>query len=66
MYIHINNCLIWIYIYNVSQERWDKLGILTSYRSPMNRRYYTHSQYNEYMGITKSEDNKNVIYKDIK
>jgi len=43
-------------------QRWDRLGILTSYRSPMNRRYYNHSQYNEYMGITKSEDKKNVIY----
>ena len=43
-------------------QRWDREGILTSYRSPSNRRYYTQSQYNEYMGITKSEDRINVIY----
>lgn len=43
-------------------QRWDRKGILTSYRSPSNRRYYTQSQYNEYMGITKSEDRVNVIY----
>lgn len=43
-------------------QRWDREGILTSYRSPSNRRYYTQSQYNEYMGITKSEDKVNVIY----
>ena len=43
-------------------QRWDREGILTSYRSPSNRRYYTQSQYNEYMGITKSEDKINVIY----
>jgi resolvase domain protein len=43
-------------------QRWDRLGILTSYRSPMSRRYYIHPQYNEYMGINKSEDKKNVIY----
>lgn len=43
-------------------QRWDREGILTSYRSPSNRRYYTQSQYDEYMGITKSEDKINVIY----
>lgn len=43
-------------------QRWDREGILTSYRSPSNRRYYTHSQYDEYMGITKLEDRVNVIY----
>lgn len=43
-------------------QRWDREGILISYRSPSNRRYYTQSQYDEYMGITKSEDRVDVIY----
>lgn len=43
-------------------QRWDREGILTAYRSPSKRRYYTHSQYNEYMGITTTECKQNVIY----
>lgn len=43
-------------------QRWDREGILTAYRSPSKRRYYTHSQYLEYMGITISENRQNVIY----
>ena len=73
MYIHTNKCVM-EKIYNITEfsklvgksvktlQRWDREGILTSYRSPSNRRYYTQSQYNEYMGITKSEDKINVIY----
>lgn len=61
-------------IYNVSEfanmvgksvktlQRWDRDGILTAYRSPSNRRYYTHTQYMEYMGMTISENKQNVIY----
>lgn len=43
-------------------QRWDRKGILTAYRSPSKRRYYTHSQYNEYMGITIPDNKQNVIY----
>jgi DNA-binding transcriptional MerR regulator len=32
-------------------QRWDRKGILKAYRSPTNRRYYTHQQYLEYRGI---------------
>lgn len=30
-------------------QRWDNQGILKAYRTPKNRRYYTHGQYEEYM-----------------
>lgn len=30
-------------------QRWDRKGILRAYRSPTNRRYYTHQQYVEYL-----------------
>ena len=43
-------------------QRWDREGILTAYRSPSKRRYYTHSQYEQYMGITRTENKQNVIY----
>lgn len=45
-----------------TMQRWDREGILTAYRSPSKRRYYTHTQYLEYMGITISENKQNVIY----
>lgn len=32
-------------------QRWDRAGILKAYRSPTNRRYYTHSQYLQYRGL---------------
>ena len=31
-------------------QRWDKKGLLVAYRTPTNRRYYTHEQYLEYVG----------------
>ncbi len=43
-------------------QRWDRDGILTAYRSPSNRRYYTHTQYLEYTGETITENKQNVIY----
>lgn len=43
-------------------QRWDRDGVLTAYRSPSKRRYYTQTQYNEYMGITIPENKQNVIY----
>jgi len=30
-------------------QRWDKKGILKAFRSPTNRRYYTHEQYMNYI-----------------
>ncbi|MFB6732031.1 MerR family transcriptional regulator, partial [Bacillus mobilis] len=32
-------------------QRWDNQGVLTAYRNPKGRRYYTEEQYKEYMGI---------------
>ena len=32
-------------------RRWDNQGVLTAYRNPKGRRYYTEEQYKEYMGI---------------
>lgn len=31
-------------------QRWDKKGLLVAYRTPTNRRYYTHEQYLKYIG----------------
>ena len=31
-------------------QRWDRQGILKAYRTPTNRRYYTHEQYLEFIG----------------
>ena len=31
-------------------QRWDNEGKLKAFRTPSNRRYYTHNQYVEYMG----------------
>jgi DNA-binding transcriptional MerR regulator len=28
-------------------QRWDRQGILKAHRTPTNRRYYTHNQYND-------------------
>ncbi len=30
-------------------QRWDKSGILKAFRTPTDRRYYTHEQYLEYL-----------------
>lgn len=43
-------------------QRWDRLGTLIAYRSPSNRRYYTHTQYLEYLGKKKESNKINVIY----
>ena len=61
-------------IYNISEfaemigksvitlQRWDREGTLKACRAPSNRRYYTHTQYLEYMGETIKNDKYNVIY----
>ena len=47
-------------------QRWDNDGKLTAFRSPTNRRFYTHTQYLNYMGIGDTSNNVNsrkiVIY----
>ena len=43
-------------------QRWDKGGKLKAYRTPTDRRYYTHKQYVEYMGDGSSRRGKTVIY----
>lgn len=45
-------------------QRWDREGVLTAYRAPSNRRYYTHEQYLEYIGDASKEvkHGKTVIY----
>ena len=46
-------------------QRWDNEGTLVAFRTPTNRRYYTHSQYLTYIGTSsKQEENRRkvVIY----
>lgn len=43
-------------------QRWDKEGKLKAYRTPTDRRYYTHKQYVDYMGDGNSKYGKTVIY----
>ena len=45
-------------------QRWDNDNKLKAFRTPTNRRYYTHNQYVEYMGktIQNKDKRKNIIY----
>ena len=45
-------------------QRWDNEGKLKAFRTPSNRRYYTHNQYVEYMGKTVQDKDcrKTIIY----
>ena len=43
-------------------QRWDNAGKLKAYRSPTDRRYYTHKQYVDYMGESNSKNGKAIIY----
>ena len=43
-------------------QRWDREGILTAYRSPTNRRYYTHDQYLVYIGVVANPEGRVVLY----
>ncbi|MFL5628467.1 MAG: IS607 family transposase [Ktedonobacteraceae bacterium] len=36
-------------------QKWDRQGILPAFRTPTNRRYYTHEQYLAYRGLISSE-----------
>jgi putative resolvase len=41
-------------------QRWDNGGKLKAFRSPTDRRYYTHKQYVEYMGDGNSKYGKAI------
>jgi predicted site-specific integrase-resolvase len=43
-------------------QKWDRKGILSAYRSPTNRRYYTHEQYLQYRGFISSAQGKTIAY----
>ena len=43
-------------------QRWDNSGKFPAHRTPTNRRFYTEDQYNQYMGISQSNNRINVIY----
>src|SRR5215469_10641928 len=43
-------------------QKWDRQGILHAYRSPTNRRYYTHEQYLQYRGLISSEQGLVIAY----
>jgi predicted site-specific integrase-resolvase len=43
-------------------QRWDRAGILPAYRSPTNRRYYTHEQYLEYRGLKAKGAGTTIVY----
>ncbi len=43
-------------------QRWDKEGILIAYRTPSDRRYYTHEQYLSYIGGSTANDKLTIIY----
>jgi len=43
-------------------QKWDRQGILHAFRSPTNRRYYTHEQYLRYRGLSSSERGLVIAY----
>lgn len=43
-------------------QRWDREGKLIAQRTPTDRRYYTHKQYVDYMGIVQQIKGKTIIY----
>jgi putative resolvase len=43
-------------------QKWDRKGILPAFRSPTNRRYYTHEQYLQYRGLISSEQGRVIAY----
>jgi predicted site-specific integrase-resolvase len=43
-------------------QKWDRKGILPAFRSPTNRRYYTHEQYLRYRGLISSGQGKVIAY----
>jgi predicted site-specific integrase-resolvase len=43
-------------------QKWDREGKLKAHRSPTNRRYYTHDQYLEYMGLVADGKGQTITY----
>ena len=43
-------------------QKWDRKGILPAFRSPTNRRYYTHELYLAYRGLISSEQGLVIVY----
>jgi predicted site-specific integrase-resolvase len=43
-------------------QRWDRNGTLKAYRTPTNRRYYTHDQYLQYRGLVAGSHGKTIVY----
>ena len=43
-------------------QRWDNDGKLKAFRSPTDRRYYTHKQYVDYIGDGNIKGGKTIIY----
>jgi putative resolvase len=44
-------------------QKWDRDGKLIAHRSPAtNRRFYTHDQYLEYMGLKAAEGGQTIVY----
>ena len=44
-------------------QKWDREGRLKAHRSPpSNRRFYTHDQYLEYMGLKARNGGKTIVY----
>ncbi len=46
----------------ITLQRWDREGKLKAYRTPTDRRYYTHKQYVDYMGEGSPTKGKTIIY----
>lgn len=42
-------------------QKWDKAGHLVAFRTPTNRRYYTHQQLMEFLGFTEKQENKKIV-----
>lgn len=43
-------------------QKWDRDGTLKAHRSPTNRRFYTHDQYLEYMGLIADKKGQTITY----
>jgi len=43
-------------------QKWDRKGVLPAFRTPTNRRYYTHEQYLAYRGLISSEHGLVIAY----
>jgi len=42
-------------------QRWDNAGKLKAYRSPTDRRFYTHEQYIKYMGDCARKGDEEIV-----